>query len=384
MNIMASALAHLQEGQVAIEASRPPRLLIATDAWRPQVNGVVRTLEGLIVEAPDLGVDLKLMTPERFHSVPLPTYPEIRLALTTTGEIGRAIERIAPDAIHIATEGPIGYATRRWCLRTGTPFTTCYHTRFPEYLAARLPVPLAAGYAAMRHFHSAAAATMVATPSLERELRARGFSRLRVWRRGVDVSIFASGMPSVSFPRPIFLTVGRVAIEKNLEAFLQLDLPGTKVVVGDGPAKKDLERKFPAARFVGSAHGRELADYYGSADVFVFPSRTDTFGLVMLEALAAGVPVAAFPVDGAKEILGESGCGAVSEDLRSAALEALTISRSACRAFGARHTIRESARSFFQIIGEALGPPIAREAIGGDTSDDRPSAEIARPPQRNA
>ena len=336
-------------------AAKPLRVLVTTDAWRPQINGVVRTLEGLVAETPNLGAEITLLTPDQFTCIPLPTYPEIRLALATSRMVGRTIEKVRPDAIHIATEGPIGYATRRYCRAHGLAFTTCYHTRFPEYLAARLPIPLAVGYTAMQRFHSAAAATMVATASLERELHARGFANLRLWRRGVDVATFASGAPKLNLPRPIFLTVGRVAIEKNLEAFLALDLPGSKVVVGDGPAREELQRRFPHAHFLGSAHGRSLADIYQSADVFVFPSRTDTFGLVMLEALAAGVPVAAFPEEGSREILGRSGCGALNEDLARAAMTALILPRERCREFGALHTIRESARSFLANVRGALG-----------------------------
>jgi glycosyltransferase involved in cell wall biosynthesis len=361
--------ASLERRRPAQGVERRLRILIATDAWRPQVNGVVRTLEGLVAEAPSFGADIVLLTPDRFASLPMPTYPEIRLALATERRVARFIEPLAPDAIHIATEGPIGCAVRSFCRKRGVPFTTCYHTRFPEYIAARLPVPLAAGYAVMRRFHAPAAATMVATPSLARELRGRGFSNLHIWRRGVDVDTFASGSARLSLPRPIFLTVCRVAVEKNLDAFLSLDLPGSKVVVGDGPARKDLERRFPEAHFLGAAHGRDLADLYRSADVFVFPSRTDTFGLVILEALAAGAPVAAFADGSAPDVLGDSGCGVLDMDLSRACLGALDISRDQCCAFAAHHTIRESARSFLQIVREALG-----------LSFDAPSLERAKAP----
>ncbi|MDB5650948.1 MAG: alpha-mannosyltransferase [Hyphomicrobiales bacterium] len=331
------------------------RVLIVSDAWRPQINGVVRTLEWLRRDAPLLGIHVDLLTPDLFRSAPMPTYPEIRLTLALPSEVAKRIDALAPDAIHIATEGPLGLLARHYCTSRGRAFTTCYHTRFPEYLAARLPLPLSWSYAALRRFHSAAAATLVATPALRDELQARGFTRLKVWRRGVDVALFSAGKPALAdLPRPIFLSVGRIAVEKNVEAFLALDLPGTKVVIGDGPARADLARRYPEVHFLGVRTGAELADLYASADVFVFPSRTDTFGLVMLEALAAGTPVAALPVTGPQEVLGASGCGVLSEDLRAAAMAALSISRSACRAYASHYGMRESAHSFFGHLGETL------------------------------
>ncbi len=244
-------------------------------------------------------------------------------------------------------------------MTNGVRFTTCYHTRYPEYIAARLPVPLALSYAALRRFHGAAAATMVATDGLRSELEARGFSKLALWQRGVDTALFAAGRPGAldHLPRPIFLCVARVAVEKNIEAFLALDLPGSKVVVGEGPARSDLEARYPEAHFLGLRAGRALADIYASADVFVFPSRTDTFGLVMLEAMAAGVPVAAFPVTGPKQIITDPCCGVMDEDLGRAARAALHLSREACRAHAARHTMAASARSFLDNVGAALGVP---------------------------
>lgn len=332
----------------------PFRVLIATDAWRPQVNGVVRTLEGLVAEAPKLGAEITILGPDRFASAPMPGYPDIRLAAPSPRAIAAAIESARPDAIHIATEGPVGFMTRRHCIRRGLPFTTCYHTRFPEYLAARAPVPLAWSYAAMRRFHAPAVATMAATPALARELGSHGFGRLVLWTRGVDVPTFSAGRPGMlPFPGPIFLCVARLAVEKNIDAFLALYLPGSKVVVGDGPARADLEARYPDARFLGMLSGRELADTYASADVFVFPSRTDTFGLVMLEALAAGTPVAAFPVTGPRDVLGSSGCGALDEDLRRAALAALSIPRDRCRAYAQRATMAESCRSFLDNVSLA-------------------------------
>ncbi len=330
------------------------RVLIATDAWRPQVNGVVRTLEGLVAQAPDLGASITVIGPDRFPSVPMPGYPDIRLAAPSPAAIADAIETARPGAIHIATEGPVGFMTRRYCLKHGLPFTTCYHTRFPEYLAARLPVPLSWSYAAVRRFHAPARATMAATPALARELRSHGFERLVLWKRGVDVPLFAGGRPGkLDLPSPIFLCVARLAVEKNIEAFLALDLPGSKVVVGDGPARADLETRFPDAHFLGMRSGQDLADAYASADVFVFPSRTDTFGLVLLEALAAGTPVAAYPVTGPRDVLGVSGCGVLSEDLRAAALSALSIPRDRCRAFAQGATMTDSCRSFLDNVSLA-------------------------------
>jgi glycosyltransferase involved in cell wall biosynthesis len=337
-------------------------LLIVSDAWRPQVNGVVRTIEGLLAEAPALGVQISLLTPDMFWSVPAPTYPEIRLTITTPARLGAWIESIAPDAIHIATEGPLGLLARHCCLRRGLAFTTCYHTRFPEYLAARAPVPLSWTYAALRRFHARAAATLVATNALADELGARGFSDLRVWKRGVDVDLFRSGSPVLSkLPRPIALFVGRVAVEKNIEAFLSLDMPGSKVVVGEGPERPRLMERYPHVVFLGVRTGQELADLYASADVFVFPSRTDTFGLVMLEAMAAGTPVAALPVVGPRDVIGRSGCGTLSEDLQAAVAAALVIPRERCRAYAAQFSMRMSALDFLghlsTIDGKAFIPP---------------------------
>ena len=333
----------------------PLRILVATDAWRPQVNGVVRTLEALAEEAPRQGAEIIALTPEPFRSIPMPSYPEIRLALASPSAIARAIEAARPNAIHIATEGPIGYLARRYCLVNRVPFTTCYHTRYPEYLAARWPVPLAASYAWLRRFHNAAGATMVATPALQDELARRGFEKLVLWKRGVPVKAFGGGVRGLfHLKRPIFLCVARLAVEKNVEAFLSLDLPGTKVVVGDGPARAELQARFRDAVFTGLLSGSALADVYASADVFVFPSRTDTFGLVILEALAAGVPVAAFPVSGPREILRGTGCGVLSEDLRLAALGALAIPRERCRDFASRHDLADSTRSFIENVRGAL------------------------------
>src|ERR1700743_1897933 len=310
------------------------RILIATDAWHPQVNGVVRTLTSLARAAAGLGAEVAFLTPDGFPSMQVPTYPGLRVALPKGREMSRRIEAAAPEAIHIATEGPIGWWVRAYCRRHGLAFTTSYTTRFPEYVAVRTGIPVSWGYAVMRHFHNAAATTMVATNSLRQELIQRGFTKTGPWTRGVDTKLFHPDNPAkLDLPRPIFMTVGRVAVEKNLEAFLSLDLPGTKVVVGDGPQKAELERRFPAAKFLGEKTGRELPAHLAAADVFVFPSRTDTFGVVQLEALACGTPVAAFPVTGPLDVIADHPIGALDHDLRSACLRAWTMSPDACRSF---------------------------------------------------
>src|SRR5262252_7384636 len=323
------------------------RVLVATDAWHPQVNGVVRTLTSLARSAKSLGVDIQFLSPDGFRTFPLPTYPGLRLAWPARDRIAQRIEGHNPDAIHIATEGPIGHAVRGYCIKRGLPFTTSYTTRFPEYISARAPIPESWIYAALRRFHAAASVTMVATPSLMTDLRQRGFSRLGMWTRGVDTDLFHPDRAiELSFPRPIFVCVGRVAVEKNLEAFLSLDLPGTKVVIGTGPCEAELKRRFPAAKFLGQIENGTLAAHVAAADVFVFPSRTDTFGVVQLEALASGVPIAAFPVTGPKDVIGNHPVGALNEDLRAACLRALDMSRDACRAFALNYSWDNSARQF--------------------------------------
>ncbi|XUM19481.1 glycosyltransferase family 4 protein [Bradyrhizobium oligotrophicum S58] len=323
------------------------RILIATDAWHPQVNGVVRTLTSLARAAAGLGADITFLTPEGFPSFGVPTYPGLRLAVTNGREIARRIEAAAPDAIHIATEGTIGWAVRRYCLRHGLPFTTSYTTRFPEYVSVRTGIPDAVGYWVMRRFHDAAAMTMVATNSLKQDLASRGFKKLGFWTRGVDTSLFNPDEPvTLDLPRPVFMTVGRVAVEKNLEAFLSLDLPGSKVVIGNGPQKAELERRFPAAHFLGEKTGKDLTAHMAAADVFVFPSLTDTFGVVQLESLACGTPVAAFPVTGPLDVIADHPIGAIDWDLRAACLKALTMSRETCRAFALDRSWENSARQF--------------------------------------
>jgi glycosyltransferase involved in cell wall biosynthesis len=327
------------------------RLVLATDAWHPQINGVVSVLDRLCRETPAHGLEIRVVSPAEFSSVPLPTYSEIRLALAGPAQVGRRIEALKADFVHIPTEGPIGLAARRWCLRNGRCFTTSFHTRFPEYLARRLPVPPRLSYAWLRRFHNAGRATMVSTPTLAAELASRGFAKPVIWPRAIDTVAFTPGEPAaLDFPRPIFLYVGRVAVEKSVDEFLALDLPGTKVVVGDGPQRAELQRRFPDARFLGVHRGNDLVRLYRAADVFVFPSRTDTLGLVSIEALACGVPVAAYPVPGPMDVVGASGAGVLDEDLRAAALAALDIRPDVCRARALEFNWDTSARTFVDII----------------------------------
>lgn len=328
------------------------RILIASDAWHPQINGVVRTLERLDRHLPELGWATIMLTPDGFLTFPCPTYPEIRLAVTTPGDIARRLDAIDPDHVHIATEGPLGFAVRRWCIKRRRIFTTSYHTRFPEYLAARLPIPVGWTYALLRAFHNAGAGCMVATPSIEDELKARGFHNLMRWSRGVDADMFRPGRNrnALDLPRPIWLYVGRVSVEKNIGAFLDLDLPGSKVVVGDGPALEGLKRAHPDVTFLGAKIDDELADIYSASDCFVFPSRTDTFGVVMLEAMASGLPVAAYPVAGPQDVVGGTGAGVLDEDLRAAALKALEIPRETCRDVALRSSWQAATRQFLDNV----------------------------------
>ena len=324
------------------------RILVATDAWHPQVNGVVRTLAMMAEAAKGLGAEVSFLTPESFRTFALPSYRDLRLALPYQAKIARLIAEARPDSIHIATEGPIGLLVRRYCRNNGLPFTTSFHTRFPEYISARLPIPESWIWAALRWFHAPSQAVMAATPALATELRIRGFRNVVLWPRGVDARLFHPRSVDLGLPRPVFLCVGRVAVEKNLEAFLDLDLPGSKVIVGDGPARASLARKYPQAVFLGSRQGEALAEAYAGADVFVFPSKTDTFGLVLLEALASGVPVAAFPVTGPRDVIGTAPVGALNDDLRLACLAALNISPQSCLEFAAGHTWEASARAFIE------------------------------------
>src|SRR3569623_1658465 len=314
------------------------RILLATDAWEPQVNGVVRTLTRTVAECRAMGHEVLVISPDQFKTVPMPTYPEIRLALGAYEEIREKFKDFEPDGIHIATEGPIGMAARRVCQEWKLPFTTSYHTKYPEYVAARFPVPLSVGYAFMRWFHNPSGRIMVATPTMRADLEKHGFRNISPWSRGVDTELFRPGLEPIfeGMERPIFVSVGRVAVEKNIEAFLELDLPGTKVVVGDGPSKAELEKKYPEAKFVGAKFGDELARCYADADVFLFPSLPDTFGLVILEAMATGTPVAAFPAPGPIDLIPGSGAGVLAETcesgLKEACLKALECSRPAADA----------------------------------------------------
>lgn len=320
------------------EPGQPLRVLIVTDAWEPQVNGVVRTLQQLGTQLGKMGHQVRYVTPLDFKTIPAPTYPEIRLALWPLRWMAKVVREFAPCAIHIATEGPLGLAARNYCVRNGLPFSTSFHTRFPEYINARFGTPVAWGYRFLRWFHGPATTMMVATKSLQEEMAERNFPSTAIWSRGVDIDVYKprpdlKESAFLNLPRPLWLYVGRVAVEKNIEAFLKLDLPGTKLVVGGGPQLESLRQKYTDVHFVGPKFGEELAEHYAASDCFVFPSKTDTFGLVTLEALASGTPVAAYPVQGPKDVIGDAPVGCLREDLRSAALTAVKISPDRARAF---------------------------------------------------
>jgi len=329
------------------------RIAIITDAWEPQVNGVVRTLQSVRAVLEREGHRVLVISPDKFLSLPCPTYPEIRLAVTRVATVGNMLEEFEPEAIHLATEGPLCVAARRWCIRHGFPFTTAYHTQFPDYVSARSGVPAEWVWRYIKWFHAPAAAILASTPSIRQSLVDHGLTQVRHWGRGVDLANFRPGAEPhpamVGLAGPVQLYVGRVAIEKNLEAFLDSKHPGTKVVVGDGPARATLEARYPEARFLGALFGPELARAYAAADVFVFPSKTDTFGLVMIEALACGVPVAGYPVTGPIDVLTPE-VGATSTDLDEAIAEALTKDRAACAAYGAGFTWEVSARQFVEAL----------------------------------
>lgn len=340
--------------------TRTHRILIITDAWKPQVNGVVRTLDTVTRELVGLGHAVDVIGPDRFRTLPCPTYPDIQLSVLPRRSLIRMIEAFEPDALHIATEGPLGMAARGWAKRSGLPFTTAFHTRFPEYVKARTGFPLRPIYAWMRRFHSAGQGIMVATQSLREELAARGFDNIKPWSRGVDLDAFKP-YPKSEFgdlPQPVFIYVGRVAVEKNIKAFLDLDLPGSKVVVGGGPQLATLQREYPSVSFTGPRHGEALARAYSSGDVFVFPSLTDTFGLVILEALACGTPVAAFPVTGPKDVLANATgrIGLAHHDLKIAALEALNADRAQCRVHAERFSWRACAEMFLSHLVPLVAP----------------------------
>jgi 1,2-diacylglycerol 3-alpha-glucosyltransferase/glucuronosyltransferase len=332
------------------------KIIIVTDAWSPQVNGVVISLARTIEQLERLGHTVQVIEPGQFLSIPCPTYPEIRLALLPGRKVARLLEQSAMQAVHIATEGPLGLAARRWCVKNGFPFTTSYHTRFPEYVWLRTRLPLSLSYALVRWFHGGARFTMVATERLRGELAEKGFRDLVLWSRGVDTQLFCPrDLGFLPDPRPISMYVGRVAIEKSIDDFLRLDLPGTKFVVGAGPDLEALRKKYPQVRFTGFKFGEELARYVAAADVFVFPSRTDTFGLVLIEALACGVPVAAYPVPGPIDIVRDGETGFLNENLRQAVHDALTLNREACRTAALDYTWEACTRQFLQHI-EAARP----------------------------
>lgn len=331
------------------------RILVATDAWRPQVNGVVRTYERLAEQAAEFGVELVFLTPAEFKTVPCPTYPEIRLAIPGYHYVIERLGCIEPDAVHIATEGPIGWMARRYCMQRAIPFTTAFHTRFPEYLSGRFGVPASWIYSVQRNFHNASAGIMVASRSLADELDGRGFQRLMPWTRGVDTDLFRPrDVRLFGTDRPVYLYVGRVAIEKNIEAFLELELDGLKVVVGGGPMLDELRQRYPEVVFTGKRIGDDLAEAYASADVFVFPSLTDTFGIVLIEAMACGVPVAAFPVTGPIDNVVAGASGVLDTDLAAAVRGALALDRSKVRVHALDYSWENATRLFLSNIETAL------------------------------
>lgn len=334
------------------------RIFIATDAWKPQVNGVVRTYENLKRELEAAGHFVTILSPLDFATLPCPGYREIRLALARRSQVAALLKQGNYDHVHIATEGPIGLATRGVCLRKGIRFTTSFHTRFPEYIEAYTGLPAWISYAFQRWFHRAGIGMFVATPSLKAELSGRGFRRLMLWSRGVDTAQFRPRPPARNVTQtgeagPTFLYVGRVSREKNVEAFLNLDLPGRKVVVGDGPILGYLRRQYPDVVFKGAKSGEDLAQEYSNADVFVFPSRTDTFGLVLLEAMASGLGVAAYPVTGPIDVVTPGVTGCLDEDLKAAALAALKLDRDQVRVQAMRHDWSRVANLFLANIYQA-------------------------------
>jgi len=342
------------------------RIALVTDAWAPQVNGVVRTLGAITAELRRRGHEVAIVSPDLYRSLPCPTYPEIRLALAGGRQVGERLEHFAPQAVHIATEGPLGWAARRWCLSRGRAFTTAYHTQFPEYLARRTGLPAGAFWPCIRRFHRPATGILVATETIRAQLRAHGLTQLRAWSRGVDMANFSPDVapPDLFFnlPRPIQLYVGRVAVEKNIEAFLANVHPGSRVVVGEGPALARMKAAFPDALFLGHQSGRELAACYAGADVFVFPSRTDTFGLVMIEALACGTPVAAYPVPGPLDVLHPSS-GAMAERLEDAIADALLLRRDHCLAHARSFSWEASAEQFLAALEPEPASPLEKPPL---------------------
>ncbi|MEM7250012.1 MAG: glycosyltransferase family 1 protein [Pseudomonadota bacterium] len=327
------------------------RIALVTDAWRPQINGVVRTYENVTAHIESLGHQLLVVDPGHFQTIPCPTYPTIRLALLPARRVRAMLDDFEPERLHIATEGPIGQAAHRLCRQRQWAFTTSFHTQFPEYIRARLPVPLGWSYACLRRFHGHAERTLVPTQSQRERLESWGFRNLAIWARGVDATQFQPYPESIlDVPRPVLLYVGRVAVEKNIDAFLDLAHPGTKVVVGEGPAMNRLQSRYPDTMFVGAKVGEELGRYYASADVFVFPSLTDTFGIVMLEAMACGVPVAAFPVTGPIDVIEQGSTGIMDDDLDVAVERALTLNPDPCIAYAASRTWANVGERFLSLL----------------------------------
>ena len=337
-------------------------IVIVSDAWYPQVNGVVRTITRTVEELTRLGHKVEVIGPDRFRTLACPTYPEIRLSLFPSRKLHALIEAANPDAVHISTEGPLGISARRWCLKNKFPFTTTFHTQFPEYVWLRTRIPLSLSYRVMRWFHGPAVVTMVATQTLRARLSHWGFKNLGMWSRGVNTDLFRPRDKAfVKTTRPLFTYMGRVAVEKNIEAFLKLDLPGTKCVVGGGPDLELLRKKYPNVMFTGPKEDDDLAQHVAAADVFVFPSRTDTFGLVVIEALACGVPVAAFPVQGPIDIIENGVTGQLDEDLRQAAIKALDVDPQRCREEALKYTWEACTRQFINHL--ELARPASAAAI---------------------
>ena len=331
------------------------RIMIVTDAWEPQVNGVVRTLSRTVDELRQMGHKVEMVTPsDGYYTLPLPTYSEIKLAIGARADIEHRFEVFEPEALHIATEGTLGITARSVCIENNFPFSTSYHTQYPEYISARFPVPEDWGYAYVRWFHEVSGRVMVATQSMKERLEENGFKNIEIWSRGVDTEQFSPDLrladrgPFAGMKLPISLYVGRVSVEKNVEKFLELDLPGTKVVVGDGPAREELGHKFSDVRFLGSKFGEDLSACYANADVFVFPSVTDTFGLVILEAMATGTPVAAFNAPGPKDIIPGSNAGVIGDDLRANVIACLELDRSVVREFAAKFSWRACTEQFLE------------------------------------